>query len=380
MSRSPLRPARDKLLFTPGPLTSSMTVKQAMLRDLGSRDEAFIRVVREIREKLLALAGVGAPEYAAIPLQGSGTFGLEAMIGSAIPRDGKLLVLVNGAYGRRLAQIAARLSIPVDTAEWPENKPVDAGAVAGLIQQDPAVSHVAVCHCETTSGVMNPVAEIGRAVREAGRCYMVDSMSAFGAAPVDMEAACIDYLVSSSNKCIEGVPGFCFVIARLADLEANESNARSVCLDLLAQHRGLEGNGQFRFTPPTHAMLAFHQALVELEEEGGPEARGARYHANHETLLEGMAGMGFTTYVAPADQSDIITTFPYPAHPKFDFETFYNLLNERGHVIYPGKVTDADCFRIGSIGRLFPGDVESLLGAIANVLQIMGVTLDGEED
>jgi len=375
MTDSIVTPAHDKPLFTPGPLTTSATVKQAMLRDLGSRDGAFIAVVQSIRDGLLRLACTDASRYAAIPLQGSGTYALEAVVASLISADGKLLVLVNGAYGRRLATIAERLGVAVASVRWREDEPVDPDAAARVLQDDPAITHVSACHCETTSGVMNPVGAIGRVVRDAGRRFFVDAMSSFGAVPMDVESDAIDYLVSSANKCIEGVPGFSFVLSRLDDLLAGAGRSRSTCLDLTAQYKGLEGNGQFRFTPPTHAMLAFHQALRELEAEGGVAGRGERYRRNHEMLTRGMARMGFEAYVPEVHQSYIITTYLYPKDPAFAFEDFYDRLNGHGYVIYPGKVTEADCFRIGTIGRLFPGDVLALLSAIADVLEDMGIGL-----
>jgi 2-aminoethylphosphonate-pyruvate transaminase len=376
LARRDTTPARaDRLLFTPGPLTTSPSVKAAMLRDVGSRDPEFIAIVADVRRRLVGLAGGDAEEYTAIPMQGSGTFGLEAVIGSALPRDGRLLVLVNGAYGRRLARMAEVLGVSCATLAWPEYAPVEPGQAAAALAGDPAVTHVAVVHCETTTGLVNPVAELGSVVAEAGRAFIVDAMSSFGALPIDVAGARIDYLVSSSNKCIEGVPGFSFVVARLSALLATDGFARSLSLDLLDQYRGLEANGQFRFTPPTHAMLAFHQALMELEAEGGPEGRVRRYRANHEALLRGMRAMGFAEYLAEEHQGPIITTFLYPDDPAFDFAAFYGALSERGFAIYPGKLSDADCFRIGTIGQIAPDDVERLLEAIGEALDEMRITM-----
>lgn len=365
----------DNLLFTPGPLTTSPTVKRAMLRDLGSRDFEFVEVVKEIRTRLLALGGVASPAYEAIPMQGSGTFGIEAVLSSVIPPDGKLLVVVNGAYGRRMVQMADVLGIAVRSVEVAENQTPEPALVEGMLAADAAITHVAVVHCETTTGIVNPVAAIGDVVRRQERVFIVDAMSSFGAIPVEMAAWGIDYLISSANKCIQGVPGFSFVLARRDALLATEGWSRTLSLDLLAQWRGLERNGQFRFTPPTHALLAFHQALLELEAEGGVAARGARYRCNHETLVAGMRALGFQEYLAPADQGYIITSFFYPDHPNFDFDDFYRRLNERGFAIYPGKVSDADCFRIGHIGHLFAEDMRRLVGAVRAVLREMDVAL-----
>ena len=266
--------AKDKTLFTPGPLTTSQTVKQAMLRDLGSRDVEFIETVRSIRLTLLALAGVSRETgYEAVLMQGSGTFGLESVIGSTVPPDGKLLVIINGSYGERIATIAQVLSIDITTLEYATNVAPVPADVDRMLIADPAISNVAVVHCETTTGIINPIEEIGRVVRQHDKTYFVDSMSAFGAVLFDFEKCEIDFLVSSANKCIEGVPGLSFAICRRDSLDATEGWARSLSLDLLTQWQGLEANGQFRFTPPTHVILAFDQALRELQAEGGVEAR-----------------------------------------------------------------------------------------------------------
>ncbi|MFQ5854143.1 MAG: 2-aminoethylphosphonate--pyruvate transaminase [Anaerolineae bacterium] len=366
---------KDKILFTPGPLTTSRTVKQAMLRDVGSRDFEFIELVREIRRRLLRLGGVADRGYEAVIMQGSGTFGLESVISSTIPPDGKLLVIVNGAYGRRIAQIASVLKIDIATLTYAEDSKPNLQEITATLSADEGITDVAVVHCETTTGIINPVQEIGAIVKKLGQRYFVDAMSSFGAVPLNLAECGIDYLVSSANKCIEGAPGFSFVLAKRNSLLATAGYARSLSLDLLAQWKGLEANGQFRFTPPTHVLLAFHQALVELEEEGGVEARAARYRANYETLVTGMRAMGFQEYLKPEDQGYIITSFRYPCHPNFNFDGFYERLNEKGYVIYPGKVSEADCFRIGSIGRIFESDVRDLLAAIRETLAEMEVEL-----
>ncbi len=368
--------ATDKLLFTPGPLTTSAKVKAAMLHDAGSRDHEFLQTVREIRERLLALGGAcqrSAGEYECILMQGSGTFAIEAVISSGIPRGGKLLVLVNGAYGRRIAQIARVHTIETETLDTPENRTISPIAVAERLAGSAGITHVAVVHCETTTGIVNPIEEIGAVVERAGAAYIVDAMSSFGAIAVDLAAAHVDFLISSANKCIEGVPGFGFALARRNRLLEAKGQARTLSLDLYAQWAGLESDGQFRFTPPTHVLLAFHQALLELETEGGVAGRSARYRANHTALMRGMTEMGFEPYLAPQDLSFIITAFRYPRDPRFSFEEFYQRLSQRGFVIYPGKLTAEPCFRIGTIGQLIPPDIEALLEAMRRVLEEMGV-------
>jgi 2-aminoethylphosphonate-pyruvate transaminase len=366
--------SHDKPLFTPGPLSTSRTVKQAMLRDLGSRDAEFIRTVHNIREGLLELAGVSRVDgYEAVLIQGSGTFVIEAVLSSCIPPRGKMLAVVNGAYGERIRKIAEVHGIETIVLRYAENELPRADDVDRALAGDPSICMLAVVHCETTSGIVNPVAEIGRVVRSHNRTYFVDSMSAFGAVEFDFARCGIDFLVSSANKCIEGVPGFGFVLCRRDALLRTEGWARTVSLDLVAQWRGLESNGQFRFTPPTHAILAFEQALRELKEEGGVAARADRYRLNHACVANGMRELGFEEYVPAELQGYIITSFLYPDDPRFEFEEFYRRLNEKGFVIYPGKVTDADCFRIGHIGRLFESDMRALLAAIREVLSEMGV-------
>ena len=368
--------AKDKPLFTPGPLTTSLPVKQAMLRDLGSRDSAFIEVVRGIRRDLLAVAGVSQETgYECVLMQGSGTFGIEAVMSCGIPQKGHWLILVNGAYGQRIGRIAEVHGMPNTVLTFPENQPVSADAVKDALSANPEITAVAVVHCETTTGIMNPIEEIGQIANAHGKTYFVDSMSAFGAVTFDFEKCQIDFLVSSANKCIEGVPGFSFCIARRTALEATAGWSRTLSLDLHAQWVGLEGNGQFRFTPPTHALLAFQQAITELAQEGGVAGRAARYRRNRDRLVTGMRELGFQEYLADELQGYIITSFLYPADDRFDFQVFYEKLNDRGFVIYPGKVSDADCFRIGNIGRIFEADVVGLLAAIESVLREMGVGL-----
>ncbi|HXX28613.1 MAG TPA: 2-aminoethylphosphonate--pyruvate transaminase [Terriglobales bacterium] len=364
---------QKKLLFTPGPLTTSETVKQAMLRDMGSRDGEFLSVIDDIRRRLLELGQVANGSYEAVLMQGSGTFAVESVFSSAIPCNGKLLVAINGAYGHRMAKIATALGIACQTIVCKEANPVLLEPVRRALAKDPAITHVGVVHCETSSGILNPVAELGQTVRALGRIFIVDAMSSFGGIPIDISRDKIDFLISSANKCIQGVPGFAFVLARRDLLETTEDNARSVSLDLFAQWKEFEHSGQFRFTPPTHALLAFRQALEELEEEGGVEGRAARYSANRGALMEGMTELGFDAYLVPEYQSHFITSFRFPRHSRFDFPTFYRRLSELGFVIYPGKVSDADCFRVGTIGHIFPQDLRALVAAIRQVLDEMQV-------
>lgn len=362
----------DPLLLTPGPLTTSRATKEAMLRDWGSRDEEFAALNQRTLERLVALAG-GEGSHVAVLLQGSGTFAVEAMIGTMVPRRGKLLVLVNGAYGRRMAQIAKVIGRAFATLETPEDTPPDPSAVASAIAADPAVTHVAAVYCETTSGILNPVPEIAAAVAASGRRFLIDAMSAFGALPCDAREIPFDALASSCNKCLEGVPGAAFVICRRTALEESSGNARSVALDLHDQWAFMHKTRQWRFTPPTHVIAAFDRALAEHTAEGGVAARGARYRRNCRVLVDGMREMGFRPLLRDALQAPIIVTFFKPADPAFEFEVFYEHLRRRGYLIYPGKLTIADSFRIGCIGQVTEEDMRGALSAIRQALGEMGV-------
>lgn len=340
----------------------------------------MIEVIQEIRDKLLAMAGVSqANGWECVLVQGSGTMAVESVVTSCVPSPelgGRLLVASNGAYGARMAQMARMSGIEVDVISYDETETVKPEDVVEALKKH-SYTHVGVIHHETTAGSLNPVQSIGQAIREfdPSISFIVDSMSGFGAYGVELEASNVSYLVSSANKNIEGVPGFAFALCRRDKLETEGSNARSLSLDLLAQWQGLENNGQFRFTPPCHALLAFRQALAEHEAEGGMAGRLARYDANFQVLKAGLAELGFHPYLSDEVQGSIITTFLFPDDPNFDFSRFYTELSNQGLVIYPGKLTKAQCFRLGTIGRLFPHDLQNLVLNVKNVLTDMGVKL-----
>ncbi len=360
-------------LLTPGPLTTSRTVKIAMLADYGSRDAEFRAIVAEIRRELKRLAG-GTDAHVCVIMQGSGTFAIEAALGSLAPaKKKKTLVIANGNYGDRAAAILETLGRPLVKIDKGDSTAPSAEEVKAALDADADISHVWLVHCETTSGIVNPIEHIGRVVREANRIYMVDAMSSFGALPIDMLGDSIDVMVSSSNKCIEGVPGFSYVILRRDLLIASEGKSHSVVLDLFAQWKGLESNGQFRFTPPTHALVAFRQALRELELEGGIAMRRARYQRNAEELIIRMRAMGFTPLLKDDVAGPIIQTFLTPRDPKFDFELFYESLRQRGFAIYPGKLTKRPSFRIGTIGQINDKVIKRLALAVEDVLKTMDV-------
>ncbi len=364
----------DPLLLTPGPLTTSKSVKQAMIHDWGSRDPAFLALNRQVMERLPQIVN-GGRRYVTAPMQGSGTFAVEAMLTTFVPRDGRVLVLVNGAYGhraKRILDIAGRETI---VRETPEDTPPDLAAVDRILVEAPDITHVFAVHCETTSGILNPIADIAAIAARRGKRLLIDAMSAFGALPLDASQSPFDAVAASANKCLEGVPGLAFVICRSEALAETEGRATTLTLDLFDQNRNFEKTGQFRFTPPIHVIVALHQALEEFWDEGGVAGRGARYSDNARVLIDGMRALGFTTLLSDALQAPIIATFHTPAHPNFVFQRFYDLLKERGYVIYPGKLTVADSFRIGCIGRLNADHMRGAIEAVRDTLDEMDVDL-----
>ncbi len=363
----------DHYLLTPGPLTTSLETKKAMLRDWGSRDEQFISLTRKICRRLVDLVD-GLGTHACVPVQGSGTFAVEAALGTLIGPSDKALLLVNGTYGRRMAQILDIIGRDHIILETPENVPCNVALLEQTLSQDPDITHVAVVHCETTSGIVNPIEDISAVVQEYGRRLLIDAMSAFGALALSTHNVCFDAVMASSNKCLEGVPGFGFVIAKETSLHEAEGNAHSLSLDLYAQWQGFNKNGQWRFTPPTHVCAAFAQALREYDAEGGLVARHQRYEKNCRTLVDGMEQMGFVPFLDRAVQAPIIVTFHSPADPKFDFYSFFQYLAERHYVIYPGKLTTTASFRIGCIGQVYEEHIKGALAAIRDYLSIAGVT------
>jgi len=360
-------------LLTPGPLTTSRTVKLAMLADWGSRDVEFRKIVGNIRKRILQLANCDG-RYECVIMQGSGTFAIEAALGSLCPdKRRKTLVIANGAYGDRAAQILERIGRPFLKIDKGDSAVPTVEEVVTMLDADRSISHVWMIHCETTSGIVNPIEEIGQVVKSHDKVFMVDAMSSFGALPLNMAEQNIDVMVSSSNKCLEGVPGFSYVVVKRDLLEASAGACHSIVLDLFDQWRGLESNGQFRFTPPTHALVAFDQALKEHEQQGGVEGRGARYARNAKALVAGMTEIGFSTLLQEGLAGPIIQTFLTPRDPNFHFEQFYEALRVRGFTIYPGKLTKRPSFRIGTIGQIDERVIAAALQAIREVVGEMGV-------
>ncbi|HEH9429947.1 TPA: 2-aminoethylphosphonate--pyruvate transaminase [Aeromonas sobria] len=377
MTHIPAAPAAvDYLLLTPGPLSTTATVRAAMLQDSCTWDADYnLGVVEPIRRELVRLAT--GPEYesdySAVLLQGSGSYVVESVLGSAIGADECLLIINNGAYGARMGEMARCLGLRHHELDCGETTRPEPAAIEAMLARHPEITHLAMVHCETTTGMLNPLDEVAELCQRRGIRLIVDAMSSFGGIPIDMGRLGIEFLISSANKCIQGVPGFGFVIARRAALAACAGRARSVSLDLHAQWQTMEQQGgKWRFTSPTHTVLAFAQALRELDEEGGIAARHQRYSENQRTLVAGMAALGFAPLLPEKWQSPIITAFYSPAHPDYRFADFYQRLKAQGFVIYPGKVSQADCFRIGNIGDVTPERVRNLLAAMASACYWQG--------
>ena len=359
---------RPYLLLTPGPLSTSRGVRTAMLKDWCTWDKDYNNIVEDIRKELVSLCvkEENREKYTAVLMQGSGSFGVESVIGTAVPKEkGKLLVLANGAYGNRMGEIASVLGLNFRIEKFGDKTAVNPERVREILKEDSEITHVSVVHSETTSGILNPVFEIGKVVKEFGKTFIVDAMSSFGGVCIDLEELQADFIISSSNKCIQGVPGFSFIICKRDVLEKCAGQARSLSLDLYNQWKTMEENhGKWRFTSPTHTVRAFYQALAELREEGGIKAREARYTENNKILREGMKELGFETLISEEYQSPIITSFIAPESEGYNFERFYQNLKKQGFVIYPGKVTEIESFRIGNIGEVYSQDIRELLEAV----------------
>ncbi|EGR28457.1 hypothetical protein IMG5_174960 [Ichthyophthirius multifiliis] len=364
---------KQPLLFTPGPLLTSNNVKLSMNYDYGSRDPRFMQIIKDIRNDILKICEVQKGEYECILLQGSGTYAVEAVLGQSIPKGKhKLLIVQNGAYGIRMEKISLYYGLNYTTLNYSDCDVVKPKDVAQKLQENPDITHVSIIHSETTSGLINPIEEIGKVIKNFNKniVYIVDSMSSFAAYRINPKEIGIDYLVASSNKNLQGIPGFAFVIANNKHFQNTKDNARSMVLDLYQQWQGLEDNGQFRFTPPTHVLKATKVAIDEYFEQGGQPKRFQKYDSNQKLLTKRMTEMGFKLYIEPKYQGCIITTFLNPKDPNFKFNEFYQFLADKNMVIYPGKLTKADSFRIGSIGEINNQNISQLCEYIHDYLVV----------
>ena len=363
---------RDRILLTPGPLTTTMRTKLAMLRDWGSWDTDFIAITARVRSRLLDVIH-GRDSHGVVPLQGSGTFSIEAAVATLVPREGHVLVPDNGAYCKRAAKLSQMMGRRSTVMPVPEDRPIGAAEVEAQLAAEPSITHVILIHCETGTGVENPLAEIAALCERRGKGLIVDAMSSFAALPIDARQVRFDALVAASGKCLEGVPGMGFVFIRKAVLDACAGNCHSLAMDLHDQHAYMEKTGQWRFTPPTHVVAALDEAITQFVDEGGQPARLARYSDNCRTLIGGMAQLGFRPFLAAAVQAPIIVTFHAPADPKYDFKRFYDGAKKRGFILYPGKLTQIETFRVGCIGAIGPNEMRQAVAAVADTLAEMGI-------
>lgn len=364
----------DPILLTPGPLTTSPATREAMLRDWGSWDSAFNRMTSEICRDLLAIVS-GEEDFVCVPMQGSGTFSVEAALGSLVPRDAVVLVPNNGAYCTRLLKILERLGVASVELKFREDEPASVARIEEMFRRDPRITHVAQVHLETSAGLLNPLNDIAALCARHDKRLIVDAMSSFGALPIDVSKGGIDAVISASGKCLEGVPGMGFVIVRRALLEASAGISRSLALDLHDQNAYMMKTSQWRFTPPTHVVAALRAALDQFIAEGGQPARGARYRGNCAALIDGMAALGFRPFLDRAVQSPVIVTFHAPRDPAYDFKGFYEAVREAGYVLYPGKLTEVPTFRVGCIGAIDVNEIHNVVGAIERALRTMRVRL-----
>jgi 2-aminoethylphosphonate-pyruvate transaminase len=365
--------SRDPILLTPGPLTTSLATKTAMLRDWGSWDSAFNNVTADVRRRLLALVH-GEDTHTVVPMQGSGTFSVEAAVNTLVPRDGHVLVLINGAYGTRMARLTAMMGRRASTFEGAENATITAQDVDLRLAADRSITHVGLIHCETSTGILNPLPEIAAVVARHGRSLIVDAMSSFAALPIDARSVPFDALIAASGKCVEGPPGMGFVIARTEVLARCAGRSTSLALDLHDQWQYMEKTTQWRYTPPTHVVVALSAALDQLLAEGGQPARLARYAANCRTLVDGMADLGFRAFLPSGIQAPIIVTFHAPVDPAYRFQAFYECVRDKGFVLYPGKLTQVETFRVGCIGAIGPDEMRHAVNAIRDALADLGIS------
>jgi 2-aminoethylphosphonate-pyruvate transaminase len=364
--------SRDPILLTPGPLTTSLATKAAMLRDWGSWDASFNAVTAEIRRKLLDVIH-GEASHVCVPMQGSGTFSVEAAVNTLVPRDGHVLVLINGAYGSRFAKLTAMMGRRTSTFETAEDVPTTPQDVDRLLRADPSITHVGLIHCETSTGILNPLPEIAGVVQRHGKSLIVDAMSSFAAIGIDARTTPFDALIAASGKCVEGPPGMGFVFVRRSVLERCAGNSTSLSLDLHDQWTYMEKTTQWRYTPPTHVVVAFDAALDQLAAEGGQPARLARYTKNCETLVAGLGELGFRLFLRPEIQAPIILTFHAPPDPAYSFRDFYARVRDKGFILYPGKLTRVETVRVGCIGAVGPDEMRHAVNAVRDVLRETGI-------
>ena len=370
---------KRNVLLNPGPATTTDSVKLAqVVPDICPREQKFGELMRSVADDLTAIAGGGA-EYASVLFGGSGTAAMDAVINSVIPPEKKILIINNGAYGERMVKIAQAYRIGYIELRFPWDELPDIGKIEAALQQDAEIAVVGMVHHETTTGLLNPIQDIGALVRQYNKLFVVDTISSFAGIPLDIKACNIDFMMSTSNKCLQGMAGIAFVICRIAELERIQSSPRrSFYLSLYDQYAYFERNLQMRFTPPVQTMYALRQAIDEFLAEG-MEQRYARYTRNWHVLRKGMQELGFRILTQPEQESHILITVEYPDSPAFDFDVLHDRLYERGITIYPGKTGKKDTFRLANMGAITEEDIQYFLGSLREILIELNIQLPSAE-
>ncbi|MFR8033887.1 MAG: 2-aminoethylphosphonate--pyruvate transaminase [Lachnospiraceae bacterium] len=352
----------QKILLTAGPICTSMRVKEAMLRDLGTRDHEYQDMVEQLRNELLQLAHVDADTHSVVFLQGSGTYGVESVLDSSVGKKGKVLILSNGAYGERMEQICIAHGISYQMQSFSKLEALPVEKLESYIKED-SITHVAFIHCETTAGVLNDLEAILKLTHKYHKRSIVDAMSSFGSMEMNLKELDMDFLITSSNKCLHGVPGVAIIYGKQEAFQQCEGNADNLAMDLYKQWAEMEASrGAFRFTSPTHVLLALNEAVKELKEQGGIAVRHDHYVFLQKKIQDTMKELGFEAPVKREEQAPVITTYFIPEW--MDFSHFYDWMKERDILLYSGKLPGYHAFRIGNLGDLSVSDIERTLDEI----------------
>jgi 2-aminoethylphosphonate-pyruvate transaminase len=363
---------KRNILLNPGPATTSDTVKQAMVvPDICPREQEFCDIMNSIKLDLPKVVN-GQDDYVAVLFASSGTGGVESAITSAVPKDGKLLIVENGSYGTRICKIAERYSIPFVSYSLAYGDYPDIKAIELLIKNDTNITHLAVIDHETTSGMRNPVQAICDLAHSNNIEVIVDCMSSYAGLEIDLQKWKAEYIISSSNKCIQGMAGLSFVIFRKSLLEKIKGNARSFYFDLYEQYSGFQKSGQMQFTPPVQVVYALRKAIDEFFDET-LTGRLNRYRQNYETLYFGLEKMGFRFLLPEAQQSGILLAVLEPSNPEYSFDAMHDFLYRRNYTIYPGKGAKEATFRLSVLGDLHKNDIEGFLTTLSEYFAQAGI-------
>lgn len=364
-----------RILLNPGPCTTSEQVKRALLMpDLCPREHEFGTLLSAVRSKLPRVAH-GVTTHTAVLLAGPGTAAMESCLTSVLGQGDGALIVDNGAYGRRAEQIALAYGIPHLTLKLEWTQRADAERIEAALKEHPSLTHCYFVHHETTTGMLNPLADIVDVCRRRGVITIVDAMSSLGGVPLDLRRSPADFVISSANKCLQGFPGLSLVLAERSALARTAGlPRRSFTLHLHDNWHSQERDGEFLYTPPVQVLNALDVALDELFAEG-LEARHRRYAACYDALHSGMRALGFAALLPEAWHSRLLTTYREPNHPAWSFDAMHDDLYEQGITVYPGKLTNARTFRLANIGNLVPADLNLFLHCLRDHMVSRGIAL-----